>query len=77
MKDVVKAFDNLPWILKLILCIPALNVAWGVYRICKGIAEKNTLVLVMGILWIVPGLVFAWLIDFVSVIVWKKPMLFA
>ncbi len=77
MKDVVKAFDNLPWIVKLILCIPALNIAWAVYRICKGIETKNTLMLVMGILWIIPGAVFAWLIDFVSVIVWKKPVLFA
>ncbi len=77
MKDIVKAFDNLPWIVKLLLCIPALNIAWGVYRICKGVETKNTLMLVVGILWIVPGAAFCWIIDFVSTIVWKKPMLIA
>ena len=41
MKDVVKAFDKLPWIVKILLCLPLLNIAWGVYRICKGIDEKN------------------------------------
>ena len=77
MKDVVKAFDNLPWIVKLILCLPVLNIAWGIYRICKGINEKNTLMLVIGILWIIPGSVLCWVIDFVSTIVWKKPVLLA
>ena len=77
MKDVVKAFDKLPWIVKILLCLPLLNIAWGVYRICKGIDEKNTLMLIMGILWIVPGCVLCWVIDLVSTIVWKKPRVLA
>ena len=37
MKDIVKAFDDMPWILKLVLCLPVLDIAWAVYRIVKGI----------------------------------------
>ena len=77
MKDVVKAFDKLPWIVKILLCLPLLNIAWGVYRICKGIDEKNTLMLVVGIFWIVFGSVVLWLVDLVCTIVWKKPTVLA
>ena len=75
MKDVVNAFDKLPWIVKVLLCLPLLNIAWGVYRICKGLAVKNTLMLIVGILWIIPGSVVCWLVDFICTICWKKPTL--
>lgn len=77
MKDVVKAFDKLPWFVKILLCLPLLNIAWGVYRICKGIDEKNTLMTVIGILWIIPGSVLCWVADLVCTIVWKRPRIVA
>ena len=77
MKDLVKAFDKLPWIVKLILCIPALDIAWGIYRICKGVATKNTLMLIIGILWIIPGAFILWLVDLICVIIYKKPVVIA
>ena len=77
MKDVIKSFDNLPWIVKLLLCLPVLNLAWAVYRIIKGAVEKKTATLVAGILWIVPGSVICWVLDMVCTICYKKPTLFA
>lgn len=77
MKDVVKVFDNLPWIAKLILCLPVLDIVWGVYRIVKGVQEKKTATLVAGILWIVPGSVICWLVDLVCTICYKKPNVLA
>ena len=77
MKDLVKAFDKLPWLVKLLFCLPALDILWGIYRICKGVATKNTLMLVIGILWIVPGCAICWIVDLVSVIVYKKPVVIA
>ena len=71
MKDFIKAMDNLPWIVKLILCLPALDIVWAIYRIVKGVATKS------GILWIVPGIAIGWLIDLISTIVAGKPILFA
>ncbi len=77
MKDVVKAFDSLPWIVKLILCLPVLDIAWAIYRIVKGVATKNMLMLVAGILWIIFGCFITWLVDMICTIVWKKPILLA
>lgn len=77
MKDLVKTFDQLPWLVKLILCLPVLDIAWAVYRIVKGLAEKNILTLVAGILWIIPGSVICWIVDLVCTIVWKKPTILA
>ena len=48
-------FDDLPWIVKIIFCIPMLDVVWAVYRIVKGVTEGNVLLIVIGILWIIPG----------------------
>ena len=77
MKDIVKAFDNLPWIVKLLFCLPGINILWAVYRICKGAATKNTLMLVVGILWIIFGTVVLWVLDLICTIVWKKPIVLA
>lgn len=77
MKDIVKAFDNLPWIAKLILCLPVLDIVWGVYRIVKGVQEKKTATLIAGILWIVPGSIICWFVDLVCTICYKKPNVLA
>ena len=73
----VAAMDNLPWIVKLILCIPALNVVWAIYRIIKGATQKDMLILIAGILWIVPGIFFGWILDLVTTIMYGKPSIFA
>lgn len=77
MNSFIKAFDNLHWIVKLILALPALDIIWAVYRIIKGATTHNILTLIFGILWIIPGATFAWLIDMVCICIWKKPVLFA
>ncbi len=77
MKNLVNAFDNLPWLVKLLFCLPGLNILWAIYRICKGATTKNTLMLIVGILWVVFGTVVLWLVDLISVIVWKKPTVLA
>lgn len=77
MKDYVKAFDNLPFIVKLLLCLPVLDILWAVYRIIKGSNQKNTLMIVAGILWIIPGSIVCWIADLVCTIIYKKPTLLA
>ncbi len=72
MKDFIKAMDNLPFIVKLILCIPALDIIWAVYRIVKGVVNKSLVQLIVGILWIVPGAAFLWLVDIICVILKGK-----
>jgi len=77
MKNCVKWFDNLPWIVKLIFALPGLDLLWAIYRIVKGAAYGKIGTLIAGILWIVLGWAILWIIDLISVIVAKKPVLFA
>ncbi|MBQ8451525.1 MAG: hypothetical protein IJ538_01955 [Clostridia bacterium] len=77
MKDIVKAFDKMPWILKLVLALPILDIVWAIYRIVKGAQTKNTGMIVVGALWIVFGCVITWLVDFICIIAFKRPTVMA
>ena len=72
MKNLIKAIDDLPWLVKLILCIPALDIVWSVYRICRSLVKENLLGVVLGVLTIFPGAAIIWLIDLLCVLVNKK-----
>ena len=58
MNKIVDTLNGLPLILKIILCLPALDIVWGVASICKGVADKNLLYTILGILTVVPGAAF-------------------
>ena len=73
MKELIKAFDNLPLIIKVILAIPALDVVWAIYRIVRAVAEKDTTAIIVAIvLFFIPIM---WLIDIVMILlqgnVWR------
>ncbi len=65
MKDIVKFFDDLPYIVKIILALPFIDgIAWGIYRIAKGR-------ILLGIIWILVGWAIFWIIDLVSLLLYK------
>ena len=72
MKDLIKAMDNLPWIVKLILCIPALDIVWVIYRIVKSLVAGNTLAIVLSIVLLIVGIPWLWAIDLVCVLLKKQ-----
>ena len=71
MKEFLKAMDELPLIAKLILCIPALDIVWTVYRLIKSIDAQNTAGIVASIVlfFCAP---FVWFIDLICIILNKK-----
>ncbi len=78
MKSIVNAFDELPWILKLILALPFIDgIAYGIYRIAKGIDRNDLAILIAGIVWIFIGWAILWVIDLITVILYKKVTVFA
>jgi len=78
MKDLVKFFDGLPWIVKLILALPGLDgLCWGIYRVAKGVHKKDNVMLIVGILWIFAGIFILWVIDFITILLYKKPTVIA
>lgn len=72
--DFLKLIDNLPWIAKLILCIPVLNIVWAIYRIVKGVTQNNTVSLVAGIVWIFGACTITWILDLIFVATDKQPL---
>ena len=73
MKKIVDTLNGLP-LIKIILCIPALDIVWGVARICKGISDKSVLYTILGILTVVPGAAFIWVIALILVILRGKAL---
>jgi len=78
MKEVVKFFDGLPWIVKIILSLPFIDgIAWGIYRIAKGVDKKDTAMLIAGIVWLFLGFFLFWVIDLITTILNGRPTFLA
>lgn len=69
MKNFIKAMNDLPWIVKLILCIPMLDIVWNITRLIRSLDKNNTLGIVLSIVLLIVGIPFVWLIDLLCVIV--------
>ncbi len=73
MKDIIKWYDNLPWIVKLIFALPGLDgILWGIYRLIKGLHKNDIGLIVAGIVWIFAGIFILWLVDLITVIMYNK-----
>ena len=72
MKDLIKAIDNLSDLVKLLLCLPIVNIVWGIYRVARGVEANNVMGIVLGILWIIFGGIILWVFDLVYMIMNKK-----
>lgn len=72
MKDLVKALENLPWIVRVLLVL-----LWGAYgnliRLFKSIAANNIVAIVLSvILLLCGGFVVLWIVDLVCVLLNKN-----
>ncbi len=73
MKGFITAMDDLPFIVKLLLCLPFLDIVWNIYRIVKSADKNNTTGIILGIVVLILGsYTVVWLIDLICVIVKKQ-----
>ncbi len=72
MKGFIKWMDKASLLIKIILAIPMLDIVWVVYRMCKSIVKKNTLGIILGVLLIVFGLPWLWLVDIITILLTGK-----
>ena len=72
--EIIKAFDELPKVVKIIFALPFLDIIWAVYRIIKGACTNNTTTLVVGIVWVIFGCFITWVLDLVYLIMDKQPL---
>ncbi len=72
MKSIIKTIDNLPKLIKLILAIPALDIIWTLYRICRSLDKNNMVGVILGIVLVFVGIPFMWLIDILCILFKNK-----
>lgn len=72
MNALVKAFDDLPKLVKIILALPVINIVWHFYRLFRSIDKKSVLGIVLAILLIIIGWSFMWIVDIITIILFDK-----
>jgi len=68
LQELVKSFDNLPQIVKIILALPGIDIIWVIYRIVKSASENNMLGIILGVVILFVGVPFLWIIDLICII---------
>lgn len=68
MQEFLNQVNGLPLVVKVILCIPVLDIFYCVCRIVKGIVKGDVLWIVLGVLTVFPGAFFMWIIDLIWVL---------
>lgn len=68
MRSLINAIDNLPLIVKLILCIPAIAIVWVIYRLCRSLEKQNWGGVILAAVLIFVGIPFMWLIDLICIL---------
>lgn len=69
MKAFCKWMDDLPRIVKILFCLPIVDILWGVYRLGGAIANKNLLHIVLSVIWILWAGFIGWVLDLVAIII--------
>ncbi len=72
MNELIKGMDNLPKLVKVILALPALDIIWVIYRICRSISKNNLVGIVLGVLLLFVGIPFLWLVDIITLVASDK-----
>lgn len=72
MQDLIKQVNSLPLIVKVLLCIPAVEIFYGICRIINQATKQpiDALYLVLAILTVFPGAFFMWIVDLVCVLMY-------
>lgn len=68
MKELLKQVDDLPLIIKVLLCIPCVEIFYGICRIVNGVVKNDALWILLAILTVFPGAVFMWVLDLIWVL---------
>lgn len=55
-------------LVKILFCLPIIDIIWGVYRLLGAIANKNVLHIVLAALWIVFAGFVGWVLDLVCIL---------
>lgn len=68
MSSFIKWMDDQPRIIKILFCLPIIDIIWGVYRIGGAIIKRDPLRLVLAIIWVLIAGFIGWVLDLVAII---------
>ena len=68
MKSFIKAIDDRPTLVKLILALPGLDIVWVIYRLLRSLVKNNILGVIVAVVAIVVGLPWLWLVDIICIL---------
>lgn len=66
IKNLLKAIDDLPLIVKVLLCL--VDIVWGLYRLAKSIIANNTTGIIVNVLLLIFGF-FMPIVDLICLLV--------
>lgn len=69
MKEFIATLDKLPIWLKIVLALPIFDIIWVIYRIIRSAHKQSTFGIILGVLLVVIGIPFLWLIDIITILV--------
>ncbi len=66
----IKWMDNRSTLVKILFCLPIIDIIWGIYRVvgCFTKKEINVLRLVLAIIWLLWAGFIGWVLDLVCII---------
>lgn len=67
MKNFIETMEKLPMIVKILLALPMIDIIWVVYRIVRSVDKQSTFGILLGVIAIIIGIPFLWLIDIVCI----------
>ena len=65
----IKWMNGRSRLVKILFCLPIIDIIWGVYRLLGAILNKNVLHIVLAVLWIVFAGFIGWVLDLVCIII--------
>ena len=72
MSSFIKWMDDRSRLVKILFCLPIVDILWGLYRLFGAIAKKDWLKLVLAILWILWAGYIGWILDLVWIIIFNR-----
>ena len=72
MNSIVKSFDSLPKIVKIIFALPFLDIIWAIYRLIRSISKSNVLAILLSIVMLVLCPAIFWIVELITIIVSDK-----
>lgn len=68
MKEFCQWMNERSRLVKILFCLPIIDIIWGVYRLLGAIANKNMVHLVLAIIWILIAGFIGWILDLISIL---------